>query len=479
MNDIAAYITSAVEKFSDIGREIIFANVLSIFGEHYHKLPFIVFVLLFGSIFFMFKLKFISIIHAPHALKLLLNSGGGHSRENKEESGEKISSLKALFVVIGGAAGLGNVAGVAVAISQGGPGAAFWMFLTPFITMPLRYAEVYLGHKYRVPLGSGFSGGPCQYMRSGFSEIGLPKIGIFMAFTYAVLLFIASFGGGCSFQMNQAVQVLSGNISFLKGQNILLSLIMTGIVSIVIFGGLRRIADFISVVVPIMIGVYFLACLIVILCNYENIIPAFKLIMSEAFTMRSVYGGIMGAFTMGFTRIVIANETGLGTAAIMHSNSSNDLSAKEALISMASPVIDTLFVCLMSALVVIISGVLGKGHQGIIMTTEAFATVRPWFSYIVIAMVPLMAMNVLIAWSYYGLKNFQYLFGHKMDKLYIGMYVFAAFCGGIIENVNVVVKLTDVINTSVAIPNVISAIALSGIITYGTKKYFDSIGNNK
>lgn len=469
-----SFFISLIDSVSSAFRSVVFANVLAPFGVTGYSLPFIVFVLLFGSIFFTIRLGFVNIRCAVHATKLLLDSGGGHGGSS-EKDGDKISPLKALFVALGGAAGLGNISGVSIAIAAGGPGAAFWMCMTPLITMPLRFAEVFLCHKYRIPKGSGFIGGPCQYMKIAFKELGWAKFGVFLSFSYAILLFIASFGGGCSFQMNQVVQVLAANIDVLHNHDIAIASVMTVIIAVVIFGGVKRIANFISSVVPTMISVYFLSCVVVMIANYQRVWPSLLLIWDSAFKLQSVYGSILGVFTLGFTRIIIANETGLGTAGIIHSNSSNTVSAKEAMISMASPFIDTFFVCIMSALVVIVTGVYQGNYAGIVMTTKAFSTVSPWFHYIVIAMVPFMGLNVLIAWSYYGLRNWQYFAGVKLDKVYLFLYIMAAFVGGIVSDVSVIIRLADVVNTSVAIPNVIAVVLLSGMVVKGLNRYMKDL----
>ncbi len=464
-------ISDGLKVFNFYGHAVVHFNILNLIGVTTVKMPLITSIILFGSLYFMFKLRFVNFTQLLHGVKLILGGGHDTGEHHRKKEGE-VSSIKSLFSSIAGAAGLGNVAGVAVAVSVAGPGAAFWMIVTPFVTMPLRFAEVFLGHKYREIDGENkFHGGPTYYMKKGLAELGLPRLGVWLAATYAFLLIVSGFGGASSFQVNQAVSVLEQNFTVLAGKQFMLSAIFVAVVAIVVFGGVKRIMGFLSTMMPILIGMYFCASIFVIAFNGKVFLQSVQAILDNALNIKAFGTGVAVAMVIGFNRIIVATETGLGTAASMHANSSNPDSVKEAIISMSSPLIDTFFVCFMSAMVVVVTGAYQGGHSGIIMTTKAFASVNSWFPMIVIIMVPFMALNVVIAWSFYGVQNCEYLFGKKSGKVYLVLYVAAAFAGGLVKNFDIIVDFTDIVNTVVAVPNIIAAVMLSSVVSKAYKNY--------
>ena len=476
-NSVINFLGKALDSFNSVGESIVFFNLLSIFGINDIKLPLVIGILLFGCVFYTIKLRFINIFKLKYATKILLNSESDHKNNKSTGKQESISSLKALSVSIAGAAGLGNIAGVAAAITVGGIGSIFWMLIAALMCMPLRFAEVFLGHYYRIKNGNEFLGGPAYYITSGLKEIGWAKIGKVVAVIYAVMFCFSTIGGPSSFQINQVSQSLATNFGFGLIGRAWSSLVIVVLVGIVITGGVKRIGSVISKILPVMICVYFISCLYIIFINYQALPKTICSILSAAFSSpSSLYGGFIGAAVIAFQRIIVANETGFGTAATIHSNSSNNDSIKEGFVSMASPIIDTIFVCFITGIVIVITDSYNPNLQGIDMLITAFRQENEWMKYIISAMTPIMAMNLMIAWSYYGIKNIKFLFGDsKLAKYsFIAIFLLAGLSGGLITNFMAVIKLTDILVLSLVIPNVTAVVLLNKKVLEKYKKY-----NNK
>lgn len=373
---------------------------------------------------------------------------GKYSRS--DDPGE-VTHFQALSAAVSGTVGLGNIAGVAIGIQCGGPGVAFWLFLSGFIGMSTKFAECTLGVKYREFDAAGrVHGGAMYYLRKGFAERGLGSVGVVLAGVFAVMCVFASFGGGNVFQVNQVtaqlVSITGGEASFFAQNQWVFGLIMALMTALVILGGIRGIARVTDKLVPVMCLTYVVSCLIVLVVNAANILPALGMIVTEAFEPRAaITGGALSAFIWGMRRASFSNEAGIGSAPIAHAAAKTRRPASEGVVALLEPFLDTVVVCSMTALVLCttmkfpgagaefsihgheftLGQVAGDGTRfGIEMTSLAFETVHSSFKYILFACVFLFAFSTLITWSYYGLQAWQYVFGKRMMAAWIYKVLF-------------------------------------------------------
>lgn len=356
----------------------------------------------------------------------------------KDDPGE-VTHFQALSAAVSGTVGLGNIAGVAIGIQNGGPGVAFWLFLSGFLGMSTKFAECTLGVKYREFDASGnVHGGPMYYLRKGFAEKGFSKAGAILAFFFALMCVFASFGGGNVFQVNQVtsqlVNITGGKDSFFASHQWVFGLMMAFMTALVILGGIRGIARVTDKLVPVMCVTYVASCLIVLTFNANDILPALQMILHDAFQPRAaVTGGLLAAFIWGMRRATFSNEAGIGSAPIAHSAAKTRRPASEGVVALLEPFLDTVVICTMTALVIcvtmhfhsptgaefsihnqpfILGQVSGDSTKfGIQMTSLAFETVHSTFKYILFLCVFLFAFSTLITWSYYGLQAWQFIFG--------------------------------------------------------------------
>ena len=352
----------------------------------------------------------------------------------------EVTHFQALSAAVSGTVGLGNIAGVAIGIQNGGPGVAFWLFLSGFIGMSTKFAECTLGVKYREFDAAGrVHGGAMYYLRKGFAERGLKPIGLVLAGVFAVMCVFASFGGGNIFQVNQVtsqlINITGGEKSFFFDKQWVFGTVMALMTALVIIGGIQGIAKVTDKLVPLMCLTYVLSCIIVLIVNASYIFPAIGMIFTEAFTPRAaITGGILSAFIWGMRRATFSNEAGIGSAPIAHAAAKTRRPASEGVVALLEPFLDTVVICTMTALVLcvtmhfdgasanftikdhpfVLGQVAGDGTKfGIQMTSLAFETVHSSFKYILFACVFLFAFSTLITWSYYGLQAWQYIFGKR------------------------------------------------------------------
>ena len=368
-----------------------------------------------------------------------------------------------------GTIGLGNIAGVAVAISIGGPGATIWMILTAFFGMTLKFVEVSLGHKYRIIHKDGtVSGGAIRYLSDGLGQMGFVKLGRFLAVFFAICCIGGSFGGGNMFQANQAyqqiVEATGGNTSFLYEKGWLAGLIFSIIVGSIIIGGIRSIGKVTEKLVPLMAFVYVFSCLFIILSNYELLPDTFIKIFTSAFSVDATVGGLLGSIIAGVKRAVFSNESGIGSAPIAYAPAKSNNHLNTGFMSLLSPVVDTIIVCTMTALVIIIPGVYENesGMQGVELTSRAFESVFSWFPSILALAITLFAISTLITWSYYGLRCWTYLFGIGNFSKYSFKIIFLSFTViGASMNLESVINFSDSMIFAMSIPNIIGLFFLS------------------
>lgn len=436
--------------------------------------------LVLAAIFFTVYLGFINIRCFGHAIEVLRGK-----YDNKNADGE-INRFQALMTSLSGTVGLGNIAGVAVAISVGGPGAAFWMAVMGLFGMSTKFVEVTLGVKYRQH-GSkkhpeAISGGPMYYLRSAFERLHKPQMGKFMAGLFAVCCIGGTVGAGALFQANQAYQqaliVSGGNAGFLADKGWLFGVIMAILVGLVIIGGIQWIAAVASRVVPVMAITYIIAGFVVIGLHYTAIPDALGTIVEMALYPQAGIGALMGALLMGVQRATFSNEAGLGSSAIAHSAVKTDVPISQGMVGMLGPFIDTVVICMVTALVIVISGtyVEGSGIEGVELTSRAFASGISWFPYVLSATVFLFAYSTMISWSYYGLKCATYLFGEYdiVENFYKLLFCLFIIIGSSTQLSNIIL-FTDAMIFAMAIPNIIGLYLLAPEVKTDLKVYLKKL----
>jgi AGCS family alanine or glycine:cation symporter len=439
-------------------------------GDSVEKnIPFIVIWLLFGALFFTIRMGFINFRGFKHALQL------ASGKYDEPDAPGRITHFQALATAVSATVGLGNIAGVAVAISLGGAGATFWMIVAGLLGMSSKFVECTLGVKYRFidPEGRIF-GGPMNYLRHGLEKRNLGKLGKFLAAFFAVLGIGASFGGGNMFQSNQSFEILSAQIPFLDGNDgPLFGVFMMILVGVVIIGGINSIAKVTGKVVPIMAGVYILGALVVIGMNISNIGPAFGAIIDGAFSPDALKGGFVGVLIVGFQRAAFSNEAGVGSAAIAHSAAKTNHPPSEGFVALLEPFIDTVVVCTLTALVLIFTGKHEiDGVSGVELTSAAFGSVISWFPYVLSAAVFLFAFSTMISWSYYGMRSWTYIFGKskRSEIIYKSFFLFFVFLGASVS-LGAVLDFSDMMILAMSFPNIIGLYIMSGEVKHDLKEY--------
>ena len=442
--------------------KIIFFDVT--FWTESVQVPLVVLWLILGASYFTLRFRFVNVRAFRHAIDCVR---GRYTRP--DESGE-ISHFQALSAALSATVGLGNIAGVAVAVGVGGPGAVFWMVAAGFLGMTSKFAECTLGQRYRVEREDGhISGGPMHYLRDGLAELGMPKLGRVMAVVFALMCIGASFGGGNMFQSNQAYAQISseGVLPILANAEgaILFGLLMCVLVGLVIIGGIRRIGEVAGMLVPVMCGVYLLCGLWILLNHIDDILPGLGTIVSAAFSWEAGFGGLVGVLIQGFRRAAFSNEAGCGSAAIVHSAARTDEPVREGLVALLEPFIDTLVVCTMTGLVLVVTGahVAPDAGTGIAMTSWAFASVFSWFPVVLSFTAALFAFSTMISWSYYGEQCWAQVFGVRSIMVYKGLFLACAWLGAIFQ-AQAVIDFGDMMILGMAFPNLVGVVLLSGKI---------------
>ena len=483
-------------------------------------LPIVLIVLILGATVFTFYFGFINVrgfitaiqvvrgkydyLEAPSpSLESNLHSVDGNLMDTiKDEShiGE-VSHFQALATAVSGTVGLGNIAMVAVAISIGGPGATFWMVVAGILGMSSKFVECTLGVKYRdIDERGRVYGGPMYYLSRGLSELGRKKLGKVLSVTFAVLCVGASFGGGNAFQSNQASSQLINQFG-LEGPatGTIIGLIFAVLVGIVIIGGIKRIAKVTEKVVPIMAVTYVAAALIIIFSHYTYIDKAIGEIINGAFSPRAtITGGIIGVMIQGFRRAAFSNEAGAGSAAIAHAAVKTRYPASEGMVALLEPFIDTVVICTLTALVIIIynmNGVFeygavinnevmiaetGQRLGGVTLTSMAFDNALPGFSYVLVVAVVLFAFSTIISWSYYGLQSWKFLFGRsqKMDLAFKLIFIMFTVLGSAVT-LDAVIKFSDAMILALVFPNMIGLCFLLPKVKEELCNFYSAIRESK
>ncbi|MCF8272459.1 MAG: alanine:cation symporter family protein [Flavobacteriaceae bacterium] len=493
-------------------------------GEY--RIPFVVLLLVLGATFFTIYFKFPSITKfwtaiqtvrgkyvdiEKHGVDKLYNNDEALAVEDipntiRDESAHgEVSHFQALATAVSGTVGLGNIAGVAVAIGLGGPGATFWMIVCGLLGMSTKFVECTLGVKYRdIGEDGTVYGGPMYYLSKGMKEIGFAGFGKVLAILFAVLCVGASFGGGNAFQSNQAAVQLSTLFNLHGGSTgVIIGIVLAALVGVVIIGGIKRIASITEKIVPFMAGLYILASLVIIFANFSDIGLAFSLIIDGAFTPMAGLGGLVGVLIVGFQRAAFSNEAGAGSAAIAHSAVRTKYPASEGIVALLEPFIDTVVICTMTALVIIFFNINGTDVQsvfnytaehgssvilnsngntisGVDLTSMAFDSVIPHFSYVLTIAIVLFAFSTMISWSYYGLQAWKYLFGKgKMADLVYKILFLIFVVIGAAATLDAVIKFSDAMILALVFPNMIGLFFLFPKVRQEMKRYLNAISIKK
>ncbi|OIO99938.1 MAG: hypothetical protein AUJ98_09675, partial [Bacteroidetes bacterium CG2_30_33_31] len=426
----------------------------------------VLFFLIPTGLYFIFKLKFINVTKLWHSVQIVAG------KYDKKEDGGDVSHFKALTTALSATIGTGNIVGVALAVYLGGPGAIFWMWITGFLGMILKYSECTLSHKYREFNSDGsVSGGPMYYIRKGITDIyHWPKFAKVLAIIFAISTILASLGTGNMAQANG----MTGALFETYNINVYYSgLVITALTLLIIVGGLKRIADFTSAIVPFMAVFYVLAGSIVLFDNADQIPHALYLIFTNAFTGTGATGGFVGSTFMmtmiwGVRRGLFSNEAGQGSAPIAHAAAKTEFPAREGLVALLEPFVDTLIICTLTGLMLITTGAWKTGIQGVGMTiyamNEGLANVglSQIGKHVVAASLVMFAFSTIIGWSYYGTRAANYLFGEKSIKYYYWIYGLFVFFGSV-WGIDIVWHFVDMVITFMTIPNLIALLLLSGV----------------
>ena len=475
------------------------------------SVPFIVVLLVIGAVFFTLYFSFINIRKFGLAIRVVrgkydyldknaahvhpdelnVSDNGDNPDTIKDESHHgEVNHFQALATAVSGTVGLGNIAGVAVAVAVGGPGATFWMIVCGLLGMSTKFVECTLGVKYRdLDKNGTVYGGPMYYLSRGMSETKAAVLGKPLAILFAILCIGGSFGGGNAFQSNQATAQIVSMMGLSGGSTgFIIGLILAFLVGIVIIGGIKRIAQVTEKIVPFMAGLYIVASLIIIFAHFSLIDDAFAQIFREAFSPQAGIGGLMGVLIVGFRRAVFSNEAGAGSAAIAHSAVRTRYPASEGIVALLEPFIDTVVICTMTALVIVIYNMDGSHFTygspgnlgGVDLTSAAYNDVIPHFSYVLTVAIVLFAFSTMISWSYYGLQAWKFLFGRsKASDLSYKLLFLAFVVIGASATLNAVISFSDAMILAMVFPNMIGLFFLFPKVKQELDRYLSAIKGTK
>ena len=510
-------IDEAFKPISDFFSSLIF---FPIYKSESVEIPFVLLLLVASAAFFTIYFKFPNIFHFKTAINVVRGKydeldeshgsgnpdleGDVHDTIKEEQEGE-VTHFQALATAVSGTVGNGNIAGVALAIALGGPGATFWMVICGFLGMSTKFVECTLGVQYRDVGDDGtVYGGPMYYISKGLKERGFEMLGKVAAVIFAIFCIGGSFGGGNAAQSNQATVVLKELLGLEStAAGAIIGVILAILVGVIIIGGIKRIASVTEKVVPFMAGLYVLACLYILGANFSLIDDAFSLIFREAFNPTAIgVGGFIGVLLVGFKRAAFSNEAGAGSASIAHSAVKTKYSASEGLVALLEPFIDTVVICTMTALVIIIfnfggdaSGATifqyggdgagavmidGVAYEGAGITSKAFAAYIPFSNVFLTIAVVLFAVSTMISWSYYGLQSWKYLFGRgkKADITYKLLFLLFVVIGAA-ASMKSIWDFSDAMIFAMVFPNMVGLYFLFPVVKKQLKRYTDAIKTTK
>ena len=502
-------IDEAFKPFSDFISSIVFFEV-------FKGAPFVIILLVFSALFFTLYFGFpnfryfitsINIVrgkyesldeHVSNAEELVID-GETKGKVNNDDKDGEVTHFQALATAVSGTVGNGNIAGVALAIALGGPGATFWMIICGLLGMSTKFVECTLGVQYRdIGEDGTVYGGPMYYLSKGLKEKGFAKLGKVMAVLFAIFCIGGSFGGGNAAQSNQATIVLKDLLGLeYSGAGAIIGVVLAILVGVIIIGGIKRIASVTEKVVPFMAVLYIIACLYIILSNYSLIDDALGLIITEAFNPKAIgVGSLIGVLLVGFKRAAFSNEAGAGSASIAHSAVKTKYSASEGMVALLEPFIDTVVICTMTALVIIIfnfggafeyggdglGGIMIDGitYEGAGITSKAFAQYIPYSGVFLTIAVVLFAVSTMISWSYYGLQSWKFLFGRgKLADITYKLLFLAFVVIGSAASMNSIWGFSDAMIFAMVFPNMIGLFFLFPVVKKQLKRYLTAIKADK
>ncbi len=438
-------------------------------------IPFVVIWLFAGACFLTVRMGFINFRAFIHAIHL---TRGDYDKDT--DHGD-LSHFQALSAALSATVGLGNIAGVAIAVGTGGPGAAFWIFVVGILSMTSKFAECTLGQLYRGTDKNGkVLGGPMRYLQLGLAEMGLPRFGKILSIAFMLLCIGASFGGGNAFQVGQSLDAIRSGIPVLETQPWIYGLAMAIAVGVVIVGGIESIGAVAGAIVPFMCGAYVFASLYILAIHFSEIPSALSTICMEAFNPTAVKGGFIGVLLIGIKRAAFSNEAGIGSAAIAHSAAKTDEPVSEGIVALLEPFIDTVIICTITALVIVVTGAHSApetqaaiaNDQGSQVSLYAFTHGgHDWFQYVLYLSVVLFAYSTCISWSYYGERCWAELFGAGTSLIYKILFLGFTFLGSIVTRGNIL-DFSDLMLLGMSFPNLIGVFLLSNVVKRELDRYW-------
>ena len=437
------------------------------------ELPFIVAWLVVGAVFLTIRMSFINLRMFRHAYHILRGKYAVPGAQGE------VTSFQALTTALSATVGLGNIAGVAIAIMIGGPGATFWMIIAGFLGMTSKFTEATLAQMYREVRPDGhIMGGAMEYLSRGLAEKGWAQTGKILAIVFCILTIGGSLGAGNAFQVSQSLTAVKQQIPLLVEQPWIYGVVMGALVGMVIIGGIRRIAHTAEAIVPAMVTIYVLACGWIILSNITLVPDAISKIITEAFTPMAGVGGLVGVLVQGFKRAAFSSEAGIGSAAIAHATAKVAYPVRQGIVALMEPFIDTIVICTMTALVIIVTGVynspetaeLVANKEGAALTAVAFGSAVSWFPIILSISVVLFAYSTMISWSYYGERCWTYLMGERSAIIYRIVFVLFVVLGSVTSASNIL-EFSDLLILAMALPNFIGLYVLHGKVKSALLNY--------
>ena len=410
-----------------------------------------------AGLFLSFKLCFPNVRFFKHGLDVALH--------NKYYSPNDIGDLtprQALFTSISGTVGLGNISGVAIAIALGGPGAVIWMLIMAFFSMNVVFSEATLSQSYRITDQNGkIVGGPFRYLRYGLKDLGKEKIGIVLSVLFSFFL-IFGVVGLSMFQTNQAIAIIT-NYEIFNNMNYVFGVIFAGITLYTLINGAKTIGKIIEKLIPAMAILYFFCAVVILAVNYKNILPSFIIMLKDAFGFQPIVSGLIGTMVMGIRRAGFSNEAGLGTTSIAHSLAKTKEPIREASIACLTPMIDTMFFCFLTGLMIVASGAYNTNAEGVLMTKQAFLSVNGWFPIFLSIAIIMFALSNTLSCSFYGQTAWKNLTKGKLIFIF-NILVVIGIISAAKADLNTIVSITDTFYLSLAIPNLIGVFMLSGLV---------------
>lgn len=473
-NNISSLLESAISPITSFFSFILLGSEYKIFDQIYQltifNFPLIVVWLISASLFFTIKLKFVNVRLFKHGIDVVR----GKYDDTSDKSG-KISPMQALCTAVSATVGLGNIAGVAIAISLGGPGAVFWMMVAAFLGMTTKFIEVTLGQKYRKVKDGHLLAGPFYYLEHGLKDHNHQKLGKILAKFAAISCICGAIGAGIMFQANQSIAIVTESFNLGGFSKIILALSLASIIAFILLGGIVRVAQIAEKIVPIMAITYILMCVTILTINNDKIISSISLIFYSAFDNNAVYGGIIGAIIQGFKRAAFSNEAGLGSAPIAHAAARVQHPMQEGSVSILEPFIDTILICFLTGITIVTTqAYLDNSISGILMSNAAFSSQISWFSYLLSIVVFLFAFSTMLTYSYYGKQAWTYLSKGKHLSICYIIFALFVFIGGMVK-IGIVIDLADILFLSMSIPNIIGLYIMSDTIKKELNEYIKKL----